>query len=431
MLLLVGAAEAQTYNMIHSFTGASDGAIPIAAPTMDQFGNFYGTSSAGGSTAPLCLQNSGSGCGTVWELKKHGAQWVLQSLYQFAGNPDGSTPLGRVVVGPDGSLYGTTQLGGGGPCSGVYSPGCGIIFNLRPPAATCPTSNCSWKETILHTFNVTDGAYPWAGIVFDQQGNFYGTTAQGGLNGYGVVFKMTRSGGSWSYSVIHSFNPAHCGFLPTPSRVPTSYPALSDGCYPSGDLLVDSNGNIFGTTQQGGEHGAGAVFKLTHSGSGWTESIVYSLGDLFQDGGGIYGGLIADSAGNFFGSTMEGGSNGNGGTVFQLSAAQGGWNFSVLANLPCGDCYPYGNPGSFSTLAADRAGNLYGTTVGDGSMGEGTMFKLVPTDGGYSYLLLHDCTTIDQGRNPYSGMVLDHDGNLWGTTGFGGTGDGDIYEITP
>ncbi len=142
LLLIFAAAEsqAQTFTVLHNFTGGADGAYPYAGLTMDQAGNFYGTTANGGNTAGDCVFN---GCGTVFKLKRAGSGWILSPLYSFSG-PDGNSPQAGVIIGPDGSLYGTTIYGG--------TANAGTVFKLSPPPSACKTALCPWRETVLYSF---------------------------------------------------------------------------------------------------------------------------------------------------------------------------------------------------------------------------------------------------------------------------------------
>jgi hypothetical protein len=165
------AAQAQTYRVIHAFTGGQDGGWPRAGVTIDQSGNLYGTTYVFGAKDG----------GVVYELKLNGGNWTFNSLYTFTKGQDGSYPQARVIFGPNGTLYGTTQEGGHLNCNAPY--GCGTVFNLRPPPTGCKPAPCPWTETVLYAFQGgTDCAYPGYGaLVFDQAGNIYGTTYNGGL----------------------------------------------------------------------------------------------------------------------------------------------------------------------------------------------------------------------------------------------------------
>jgi len=266
------------------------------------------------------------------------------------------------------------------------------------------------KYKTLYTFTGgTDGAYLGANLTFDSAGNLYSTTNLGGAYGYGTVFQLTPNGdGSWSESVIHSFNGAD-GSTPT-----------------SGSPIFDLAGNLYGTTNQGGDYGAGAVFELTPNGDGsWTESVIHSFNGA--DGSQPIAGLIFDQAGNLYGTTTAGGVSG-GGTVFQLAPnGDGTWTESVLHSFSGGD-----GSGPTANLALDSAGNLYGTSLYGGAYGEGTVFELIPNaDGTWTESVLHSFSGRD-GRLPWWGLIFDHNGNAYGTTWAGGAYDGGtIFRLKP
>ncbi len=187
-------AKAQTFTVLHSFAGGADGGGPLAGVTLDGGGNLYGTTQAGGYTEGAC---SHGGCGTVYRLKHAGSGWTLSSLYSFHDS-DGRIPIARVVFGPDGSLFGTTNEGG-------YQEN-GVVFNLRPPSTVCKSVLCPWTETVLHEFTGTpDGCLPYLGdLTFDAAGHLYGTTADCGLATGGTVFELARQpSGSWLESILY------------------------------------------------------------------------------------------------------------------------------------------------------------------------------------------------------------------------------------
>ena len=395
-VVLIPSAQAQTFTVLHDFTGGQDGSQPVAGLTLDQAGNFYGTASAGGA-----------GYGTVFKLTHKHSAWTFGPLYSFGGGNDGAGPVARLVIGTNGTLYGSTAAGGGGSCSKIYEySGCGSIFNLRPAAAACKTALCPWTETVLYRFaGGSDGAYPIGQLAFDQAGNIYGTTFDylqfGSL---GTVFGLTPSGGGWTKSAVHRFNG-------------------SDGQYPTAGVIFDQSGNLYGTTYYGGANGDGTVYQLTPSGSGWTENLLYSFQNG-SDGENAAAGLIFDSSGNLYGGASAGGSGG-GGTVFQLTPSGGHWTLSVINSFT-------GSGGPASSLVSDASGNLYGTTVEDGAHGAGSVFKLTFSGGGWTFTDLYDFTGGSDGANPFGGVTLDANGNLYGTTESGGTyGYGVIWEITP
>jgi uncharacterized repeat protein (TIGR03803 family) len=283
-ITLTSVAGAQSFQVIYSFTGGSSAAHPIAGVTLDQHGNLFGTTAWGGG--------SRTGSGTVYELQRSGSGFIYHQLHSFGNGVDGSFPWAGVTIGPDGSLYGTTYTGG--------TTQNGIVYNLRPPATFCRSVSCPWNETILYNFTRgSDGGDAQGGVVFDSSGNMYGTNVNGGSGNVGVAYKMTRSGGGWNYQVIYPFTGAQDGGNPE-------------------QLIVDSAGNLYGPAAVGGlagcgGFGCGTIFKLSPSGSGWSEQTLYSFQDS-SDGSDPQGGVIADSAGNFYGSTCCG--NGTGGTIF-------------------------------------------------------------------------------------------------------------------
>jgi uncharacterized repeat protein (TIGR03803 family) len=255
-----------TTTVLHHFNG-SDGARPYAGLIFDRRGDLFGTTSRGGANDQ----------GTVFEITRRGREKVL---YSFAGGSDGALPLGTLLRDSGGNLYGTTSQGGI-DCDGT-GRGCGIVFKLTPDGT----------ETVLYRFEGGDhGAYPVAGLAMDQTGALYGTTNNGGVqcdssgDTCGTVFKVDASGNETG---LHTFTGG------------------SDGAHPRGRLLIDGNGNLFGTAAAGGagggECGCGIVFELTAKG---TEKILHTF--ISGDGHGPFAGLIQDPLGNFYGTTDGGG----------------------------------------------------------------------------------------------------------------------------
>ena len=398
---LVQPAQAQTFSVIHNFSGGQDGAAPMAGLTVDQGGNLYGSAARGGNVGAC----GGIGCGIVFRLAKGNSGWVLTPLYSFAGGKDGTSPQANVVFAADGSLTSTTYWGGG-TCD-QNPDGCGTIFKLQPPASACKTSLCPWTETVLHQFNGSDGAGPVGTVIFDPTGNLYGAATAGGFRNGGTVFELAPSG---SARVIYS---------------PYGYPG--------GGVIRDSTGNIYGTAFSGG-NGQGSVYELTPAGAGWIGINLYDFANG-SDAGYPWAGLIFDQAGNLYGSTTAGGS-GNGGTVFRMTASNGNWIFDTL--------YSFTGPGDsrfvvgpLGSLVMDSAGSLYGTTFADGAHGLGAVFKLTPSNDSWTFTSLHDFTGGSDGAYPYSNLVFDASGNLYGTASQGGTsancsgGCGVVFEIKP
>ena len=376
---------AQTYDVIYNFSGCGDGYYPSGTLRMDGSGSLYGAAEFGGSACGV------QGKGVVFRLKHAGTGWIETPLHTFTGGPnDGEGPImyDGLVVGPDGAFYGTTGFGG--------HSGSGTVFRVRPPFRACTTAICPWLEDVLYSFGGSgDGFEPTAGVTFDAAGNIYGTTAFGGSNS-GVVFKLTRTGGGWTESVIGDFG----GIL-------------------FAGVTLDSVGNVYGVDYEGGQ-GLGEVFQLMPSGSGWTTHVIHS----FQGSEGQLpaGGLIFDAAGNLYGSTTV--SRFGGGTIFELSPSGGSWTLRTL--------YQFDRAfGPETSLTMDADGNLYGTLPQSGT-GHGTVFKLVRNGDNWTYLNLHDFAGGNDGDNPSAGVTVGSDGKLYGTTSAGGTnGAGVVWQITP
>jgi uncharacterized repeat protein (TIGR03803 family) len=399
-ILSLQPAQAQTFNVLHNFTGGMDGSSPYAGLSLDQAGNLYGTTSAGGS-----------GYGAVFELSRKGSGWVFRPLYSFAGGGDGEGPVARVVVGPNGTLYGTTYAGGVSGCSGGY--GCGTVFNLRPSPTVCRAVLCPWIQTVLYRFNGgSDGANPLFGdMVFDPSGNLYGTTENGGGvgcsgSGCGTVFELSPIAGGWTEKILYRFTGEG-----------------SDGANPYAGVTFDRGDvHLYGTTNSGGTASNGTVFQLSPEGSSWMETVVYSFQGP-NDGYSPIGGVIFDPSGLLTGTTSSGGLNG-GGIAFQLNSI---YAENVLYNFagPV-EGGPYGN------LTADAAGNFYGLAYDDGAYGNGSIFKLSPSQGGWIFTDLYDFTGGSDGRCPYGGVLFDGEGNLYGTAAGGGQyGNGVVWKLAP
>jgi uncharacterized repeat protein (TIGR03803 family) len=413
--LVVTPAQAQTFSVIHNFAGGEGGSDPEAGLTIDQQGNLYGTTYYGGHSGSTC---AGGECCTVFELKRSGQNWLFAPLYLFTGGSEGSNPEAKVVFGPDGSLYGTTAWGGGISCQTDIGFGCGTVFKVHPKPTNCSSVPCLWTDTVLYRFagGANDGAVPVADVVFDHAGNLYSTTFEGGVyttncnyghDWCGTVFELTPSHGAWTESLLYRFTGG------------------TDGGVPEAGLTLDSAGNLYGTTLTEEPSGGGTVFEMTNSGSGWAENVLYTF--VSGGGGGYFpqGDLIFDPAGNLYGTTIYGGSGG-GGTVFQLTPSNGGWTFAQVYGLS-----GFEQNGPTAGVVRDGAGNLYGTAYDLGPNNAGLIFKLTPSNGGWTYTLLHQFEFTD-GCIPVGGVVLDAAGNLYGTaSGCGANSMGVVWEITP
>ncbi len=255
-------------------------------------------------------------------------------------------------------------------------------------------------------FNGTDGAGPIGAIIFDHNGNAYGTAFDGGL-GYGTVYELAPSGGGWTETVLYTF-----GQFP------------GDGQFLYAGVIFDNAGSLYGVTTEGGTNGFGTVFQLVPSGSGWTENILYSFTNG-TDGNFPAGGLIFDQSGNLYGTTAYGGAYGKG-TVFELSQSGATWTLTTLHS------FAGVGPGSWGSLVMDANGNLFGTTLGDGIYGWGSIFKLTPSGQNWTYSDLYDFTGGNDGADIWSGLTPDSNGNFYGTSAGGGTyGWGTVFEFTP
>jgi uncharacterized repeat protein (TIGR03803 family) len=297
---------------------------------MDSSGNLYGTTSQGGA----------HGMGTVFKTTSTGTTTTLYSFSGTVSPADGATPACTLVRDSSGNLYGTTSQGG--------AHGMGTVFKTTSTGTT----------TTLYSFSGTvspaDGATPFGGLVIDSSGNFYGTTSQGGAHTYGTVFKTTSTG---TTTTLYSFS---------------STVSPADGATPYGGLVLDSSGNLYGTTSQGGAHTFGTVFKTTSTG---TTTTLYSFSEKVSpaDGGTPFGSLVRDSSGNLYGTTSQGGAH-TYGTVFKTTSTGTTttlYSFSSTVS-PADGATPLGG------LVMDSSGNLYGTTSQGGAHTYGTVFKLVP-----------------------------------------------------
>jgi len=316
-------------------------------------------------------------------------------LHAFTLGGDGGFPDSGLLADEQGNLYGTTEWGGD---STNCQNGCGAVFKLAPDGTEsvlysfCPVSKCA------------DGEQPYAGLIEDKSGSLYGTTYLGGADNFGTIFELAPDG---TESVLYSFSGS--------SR---------DGANPLAGLIVDSAGNLYGTTAGGGHYndnkcepgGCGTVFELAPDG---TETVLYRFTGG-KDGGNPYAGLIMDKAGNLYGTTLFGGPGGSG-VVFRL-APDG--TETVLSHFKNG--IDFDSP--HASLIQDKAGNLYGTTFLGGGYGFGSVFKITPKG---RAIALHTFTGND-GRYPESPLVVDEAGNLYGTTSEGGADNsGTIFKLDP
>jgi uncharacterized repeat protein (TIGR03803 family) len=348
-------------------------------------------------------------------------------LWSFGSGTDGVNPAGGLVADKNGNLYGTTYEGGTFATRPFFDIA-GTVFELKPPS----TTGGDWSESILWNFgHGTDGSKISSGPIIDTGGNLYGTTAEGGAYNGGTVYEMkppSSAGGDWTESILWSFGHG------------------SDGGYLVGDrLIMDTGGNLYGTTKLGGAYNGGTAYELkppSTAGGDWTESILWSFGNG-ADSDEPAAGLIEDKRGNLYGTSFYGGAYAsasvNGGTVFELipPTTQGGdWTESILWSFGNGS----DGQGPSASLIMDTAGNLYGTTNGGGPFasrqtnGGGTVFELTPpsTGGDWTESILWNFGEGSDGVNPVAGLIMDSNRNLYGTTSGGpGPVNGIVFELTP
>jgi|SRR5579872_72103 len=398
---------AVTDSILYRFIGGSgDGSHPMSGLVADAQGNLYGTTVSGGSRCS-------GGCGTVFQLvppATKGGTWTENILYTFADGRDGGLPAGSLILDAAGNLYGTATQGGG--VTPNCPAGCGVVFMLTP------SPSLPWTETVLYSFSAQNGAAgirPSANLIFDSLGNLYGTTEFDSVTGFGTVFELTPSGGSWMETTLYTFQGG------------------ADGAESTSGLIFDSLGNLYGTTQQGGGFGFGAVFELSPiAGGGWTEQVLYGF-QGGSDGSEPPASLVFDKAGNLYGSALMAGNTYcrvGCGLIFELTppiAPGQPWTKTTIYNFlgKSDGQNPYG------PLIFDSAGNMYGTTgYGGGAPDAGTVFQLVPRNGSwveYRYAF----SSGNDGNNPLCGLVLIGK-TLYGTTRRGGSSAslGTVFSIT-
>ncbi len=352
------------------------------------------------------------------------AAWASseQAIYTFTGgSSDGSNPLSALVADKVGNLYGTTLTGGGYPNCSPFGQSCGVVFQLTPK------SGGGWTESVIYTFTGgADGGYSYNGLVMDAKGNLYGTTYLGGTptggcpgGTCGTVFELSppqHKGDVWKETVLYSF---------------CSQSGCTDGSYPVDRLIIDKQGNLYGTTNVGGlsggcntsgfgGYGCGVVFKLTHGKSGWKESLLYTFNGN-SDGGFPYGGVTFDKSSNLYGTTNGEGAYGAG-TVYELKKGAKGWKENTLYSFSGGTDGGY----SVAPLIIDAAGNLYGTAESGGASYYGTVFELQHAKSGWTEKTVYTFTGGQDGGYPSASLVK-RGKSLYGTSWGGGNKSGCYY----
>ena len=399
--------------VLHRFTGSADGRVPAGQLIADHAGNLYGTTERGGTADN----------GIVFELSPpgmKGGQWIEKVLYRFKGGSDGLAPTAGLVFDPAGNLYGTTFDGGN------CHQSCGVVFQLARPTS----QSGSWTERVLHAFggvNSSDGGGPTGSLVFDKAGNLYGTTEFGGNvvctnnpGPCGVVFQLSppkSHGGRWTETVIYNFK------------------GIPDGAFPFGYLTIDTQGNLFGATTQGGTGGCtdgegttigcGIALKLTSGKGGvWSETLLYNFQG--SDSGPGLDWLI-DSTGALYGP--------GGYSIIKLVPPAGHgdpWTQEVLHQFKGGISGRLPSSG----VIADPSGNLYGATWANAIESlYGTVYKLSPPtmkDGKWSLITLHEFPGNFNSAQPFGLLLRSEAGFLYGTTrSLAGGSDEIVFKIIP
>jgi hypothetical protein len=402
-----GASASPTEKVLYRFRGGKDGYNPTSTLAIDASGNLYGTTNQAGEG----YSNCNYGCGTVFEIMPSGkGNWQEKTIYSFQGGTDGAHPSGNLVFDAAGNLYGTT-LGGGIPGNCYYQAGCGSVFELSPK------SDGSWTETVLYRFQGSPDGFRPAGLILDAAGNLYGS---GGVildGGGATVYELSppqRKGGAWTEQTLTTFE--CCGEAANPI------------------LVLDSRGNLIGTTQAPCNTTCGQVFELANVGGVWVETSLYK----FPGGGNganPMAGVIFDGRGNLYGTTHQGGNNF--GVAFELKHTNGQWRPTLLYNFcTANNCKDGAHP--VASLIFDKAGNLYGTTYDGGTgcskgyKGCGIVFNLTNTKSGWKETIIHRFADDPDGSQPAEGLTFDNAGNIYGTTMSGGNvGVGTVFEIIP
>jgi uncharacterized repeat protein (TIGR03803 family) len=411
LVAILGVAQGQE-RVIYSVPGTSEAAPSVWAK--DDNGNLYG----------VTYFNGPSFAGTVFELSPSVTGWNETLLYAFQDTPDGFEPTG-LARDAAGNLYGTT-IYGGAHSNPQCIHNCGTVFELSP------NSSGGWSEAVIYNFTGgEDGGNPQAPVIVDASGNLYGTTGNGGPGQVGVVFELSPSSGSWSYTRLYYFGEQ----------------GSHDGAFPSAAITRDAAGNLYGTTPSGGLYEKGIAFKLTSaSNGGWKETVLHNFGESSSDGAVPFAGLILDAAGNLYGAASAGGGHCSGtslgcGTVFRLASWQSGWKETTL--------YKFAGPPDASSpdfaVVFDGQGNLYGAANG-GSASHcqlfgpcGAIFKLAHTTQGWKETVLHSFSGSPDGNQVNGPPMFGKGGLLYGGTTYGGTGActspgtgcGAVYVVKP
>lgn len=428
------AAQSPALRTLYIFEGPPDASYPHSSLVIGKGDVLYGTTSYGGTA--ICGTPGTDGCGTVFELTPNSpapGSWTETVLHDFGFGSDGAFVLAPLLLSRDGVLYGTTVYGGSGSCNPQFEGfhGCGTVFSLTPPS-----SGSGWTENILYSFvGGSDGAYPSGGLAIDRNGVLYGTTEAGGSGscvqvsgtGCGTVFSlMPGKTGAWTEAVLYSF---------------AGSPV--DGSVPEAGVVIGKNGTLYGTTTTDGMFKLGNVYSVVpppSSGGAWTEVVIHDFAGYPDDGGLPAAPLLVGTDGTLYGTTVVGG-RANEGIVYslaQLSSDENAWTETLLHTFTG----PPNGAAPAAPLVMGNGGLLYGSTTSGGtSLCQasgycGSVFSLTPPasgDGPWTETVLHSFYGKD-GDTPESGVVIDADGILYGTTeppGIGRILYGTVYSIKP
>lgn len=408
VMLQTQFVHAQTFTVIHTFN-VVDGLFPYAGPTLDAQGKLYGVTSNGGNLN--CDGGGPAGCGVVFQLKEVHSNWIFSLLHEF-GNSFLPTYPSQITIGPNGIPYGAELEGGS------FSQG--TLYSLLPPLNATIAVNSPWTYNLIYTFgNGNDGTYPHK-IIFDTAGNIFGVTGRGGTSNDGTVYELSRSGQSWTENILYNFAGGADGYLPkevvfddsgdlygvteqggNPGCSPFqgcgtifkmtrsesgwtktilhAFDQNTEGGYPS-PLLRDSSGNLFGVTSQNGPNNFGVIWELSPSNGSWVFNVLYSF---TQQSVALQGPFapIMDAGGALYGVNNTGGVNNCGGNflepcgdIYKLTPSQGSWTYTDVHDFDLGDggCLPVG------PLALDDAGHFYGVTRTCGGGGAGVVYEFTP-----------------------------------------------------
>jgi uncharacterized repeat protein (TIGR03803 family) len=398
-LALSGVVNAQTESTLYTFKETTS-FWPQGALSEDAAGNLYGTTRAGGTY----------GVGTIFKMAPptvSGGAWTLTTLYNFVpyGN-GGFVPVSDLIADSTGAFYGTTYSGGDPVCN------CGVVYKLIPPAK----SGGAWTEQALYAFTGnSDGRLPaMAALTMNSQGVLYGVTLRGGTWDSGVIYQLApATGGAYIESVLYSFGD------------------LADASTPNGPLTMDSSGALYGVTSLGGAFDSGTVYKFVPASNGQlaTESLLFSFKASTKSGITPSGSLLFDSAGNLYGVTSAGGSGNNDGVVYELTPAKAAWTQTIL--------YIFSKQSGSNPVGGltwnPTTGALYGTTSSQNgkTTGDGSVFKLLPPavlGGAWTESTLFQFTYATVGGYPTGTITRDPlTGTLYGTAINGGVTGCDLF----